>query len=768
MDMIVARLSTELAVKPSQIVAAVTLLDEGATVPFIARYRKEATDGLDDIQLRELESRLLYLRELEERKTAVMKNIEEQGKLTESLKQLILSAETKTRVEDLYRPYKQKRRTKAHIAKEAGLAPLADSLLQDPTQDPLQLAKTFLNPEHKITDEKQALDGAKQILMEQFAEDPELVGRLRDLAWESGLLTATVAPDKAQDDSKFRDYFEYQSALAKTPSHRALAIFRGRNEGVLQVGLMIPGQDDLPNAQAIGACEKAIADQFGVHNQGRAADKWLSECVRWAWKIKVKLHLEVELIARLRKMAEEDAIQVFSTNLRDLLLASPAGPKATIGLDPGIRTGVKVAVVDATGKLVDMDTIYPHQPRKDWNGALQCLALLVKKHDVELISIGNGTASRETDKLAGDLIRALKNPKLQKIVVSESGASVYSASEFASQELPDVDVSIRGAISIARRLQDPLAELVKIDPKAIGVGQYQHDVNQTQLAKMLDSVVEDCVNAVGVDVNTASAPLLAKISGLSKTLAANIVTLRDQQGPFKNRKALLKVPRLGEKAFEQAAGFLKIADGSNPLDASSVHPEAYPVVEKILAQSQKTLQSMIGDLRFLRALKPSDYTDEVFGLPTVTDIISELEKPGRDPRPEFKTAAFKDGVEKIGDLIEGMILEGAVTNVTQFGAFIDIGVHQDGLAHISELSDSFVKDPHTVVKAGEIVKVRVLEVDESRQRIALSLCLKPKQGEAQKGQSRPKQNTQKTQRPTQTAPAQNNAMASALAKAMKR
>ncbi|MDS4029804.1 MAG: Tex family protein [Candidatus Contendobacter sp.] len=712
-------LARELAVQERQIEATVALLDGGATVPFIARYRKEATGGLDDTQLRLLEERLGYLRELEERRGVILASIREQNKLTAELEAAILAADTKTRLEDLYLPYKPKRRTKAQIAREAGLAPLARGLLDDPTQAPEMLAAGFVDPEHGVPDVKAALDGARQILMEEFAETAELLAQLREVLWDNAVLHAQVMEGKTEEGAKFRDYFDYREAIRQIPSHRALALFRGRNEDILQLTLEIgdlaaPGPD-------LG--ERLVAARFGIRDEGRPADAWLRETARWAWKVKLLPHLETELKQRLREAAEEEAIQVFARNLRDLLLAAPAGARPTLGLDPGLRTGVKVAVVDATGKLVDTATIYPHVPRNQWDESLHVLAELCRRHRVELISIGNGTASRETDRLATELIQRHPELGLRKLVVSEAGASVYSASELAAREFPDVDVSLRGAVSIARRLQDPLAELVKIEPKAIGVGQYQHDVSQTRLARTLDAVVEDCVNAVGVEVNTASAPLLARVAGLNATLARNIVEYRDINGPFRRREQLLKVTRLGDKTFEQAAGFLRILGGDNPLDRSAVHPEAYPVVERILAASGRGLHEVLGNTAFLKTLEPARFADERFGPPTVRDIFAELEKPGRDPRPEFKTAAFKDGVEKLTDLQPGMVLEGVVTNVANFGAFVDIGVHQDGLVHISALADRFVKDPREVVKAGQLVKVKVLEVDLKRQRIALTMRL---------------------------------------------
>ncbi|MBS1219870.1 MAG: RNA-binding transcriptional accessory protein, partial [Proteobacteria bacterium] len=720
---IAQRIADELGVRLQQVDAAIQLLDEGSTVPFISRYRKEVTGALDDTQLCTLEERLIYLRELDERRAAVLKSIEEQGKLTPELTQAIAAADTKTRLEDLYAPYKQKRRTKAQIAREAGIEPLLDALLDDPALAPEILAKDYINTDAGFADTTTVLDGARQIFMERVSEDADLVGALRDQAWDNGRVTSTLIDGKQQDGAKFADYFEFSELINKVPSHRALAMFRGRGEGVLRVKLQVPGQDDLPSTNDMGIFDQRIAARYDIAERGRAADAWLATSVRWAWRIKLGMQIETELFMRLRESAEEEAIRVFGENLRDLLLAAPAGPRAVLGLDPGLRTGVKVVVVDQTGKLLDHTAIYPHVPKNQWDASLATLSALVKKHAVELISIGNGTASRETDKLAKELIA--KHPELHmtNVVVSEAGASVYSASALAAKEFPDLDVTLRGAMSIARRLQDPLAELVKIDPKAIGVGQYQHDVSQLRLARKLDAVVEDCVNAVGVEINTASVPLLTRVAGLSETLAQNIVNHREQHGAFHNRQQLLKVTRLGPKAFEQAAGFLRIRNGDNPLDASSVHPEAYPVVERILARSKLAMPELIGNTGLLKTLAANDYTDERFGEPTVRDILRELEKPGRDPRPEFKTATFKDGVESLKDLTPGMILEGAVTNVTNFGAFVDIGVHQDGLVHISMLADSYVKDPREVVKAGDVVKVKVLEVDIARQRIALTMRL---------------------------------------------
>ncbi|MCB1912855.1 MAG: RNA-binding transcriptional accessory protein [Zoogloeaceae bacterium] len=764
------RIADELGVASRQILAAVRLLDEGATVPFIARYRKEVTGALDDTQLRNLEERLGYLRELEERRATVLTSIEEQGKLTAELRETIENAETKQRLEDLYLPYKQKRRTKAQIAREAGIAPLAEALLADPQLSPEVEAANYLNGEAGFGDTKAVLDGARQILMEHFAEDATLLGQLREFLSDHGIVVASVVDGKQDEGAKFRDWFDFREPIVSMPSHRALALLRGRNEGVLRLQLGLDS-DPTDGSRTTGPspCEMRIAARFKVRDQGRPGDAWLRETVRWAWSVKISLHLELEMMSALRERAEEEAIRVFASNLKDLLLAAPAGPRATMGLDPGLRTGVKVAVVDATGKLLDTATIYPHEPRRDWNGALSTLASLARRHEVELIAIGNGTASRETDKLALELVKALPELHMTKIVVSEAGASVYSASELAAREFPALDVSLRGAVSIARRLQDPLAELVKIDPKSIGVGQYQHDLNQSRLARSLDAVVEDCVNAVGVDVNTASVPLLTRISGLNATLASNIVAHRDANGAFTSRKALLKVPRLGDKTFEQAAGFLRIMNGDNPLDASAVHPEAYPVVERILADVQKSARELIADANRLKQLDAAKYTDERFGLPTVQDILKELEKPGRDPRPEFKTATFRDGVEGLKDLTPGMMLEGVVTNVTNFGAFVDIGVHQDGLVHISALSNRFVKDPREVVKAGDVVKVKVLEVDLPRKRIALTMRMSDEPPRAGEGQppKRDSRAAQRTHKP-ESRPAPAGSMADALARALKR
>lgn len=718
-------IASELQARPEQVDSAIRLLDEGNTVPFIARYRKEVTGGLDDTQLRQLETRLVYLRELEERRATILKSIDDQGKLTEQLAGAINGTMSKTELEDLYLPYKPKRRTRGQIAIEAGLEPLADSLWQDPQQDPETLAASFVDADKGVADTKAALDGARYILMERFSEDAALLAKVRHYLWKNAHLVSKVVEGKEEEGAKFRDYFNHHEPIANVPSHRALAMFRGRNEGVLQLSLNADPQFD--EAPRESYCEQIIIDHLGLRLNNASADAWRKAVVNWTWRIKVLLHLETELMGTLRERAEDEAINVFARNMHDLLMAAPAGMRATMGLDPGLRTGVKVAVVDGTGKLVATDTIYPHTGLAAKAAAV--VAALCIKHNVELVAIGNGTASRETERFYLDVQRQFPEVKGQKVIVSEAGASVYSASELAAQEFPDLDVSIRGAVSIARRLQDPLAELVKIDPKSIGVGQYQHDVSQTQLARKLDAVVEDCVNAVGVDLNTASVPLLARVAGLTRLMAQNIVGWRDENGRFSNREQLLKVSRLGPKAFEQCAGFLRINHGDNPLDASTVHPEAYPVVERILAATRQSLQELMGNPTELRNLKASEFTDERFGVPTVTDIIKELEKPGRDPRPEFKTATFADGVETMNDLQPGMILEGSVTNVTNFGAFVDIGVHQDGLVHISSLADKFVDDPHKVVKAGDIVKVKVMEVDMQRKRIALTMRLDEQPGE---------------------------------------
>ncbi len=707
-------IATELNVKLQQVAAAIELLDGGATVPFISRYRKEVTGGLDDTQLRALEERLHYLREMNERRQTILKSISEQDKLTPELEKNILDADNKSLLEDLYLPYKPKRRTKAQIAKEAGLEPLAMQLLQDPTQDPTQLAATFIDAEKNVATSDDALEGARHILMELFAEDASLLGELRDFLWEHGVIKSEVCKGKETEGAKFADYFTYSEAVKKIPSHRALALFRGQREEILSVNLTL--EEDKENH-----CKQKIQQQFNIRDNKRPADAWLVETAAWTWRIKLFLKFELESMTRLRESAEEEAIKVFANNLKHLLMAAPAGSRVTLGLDPGLRTGVKVVVVDGTGKLLAHTAIFPHAPRNDWDMSIKLLAKLCTEHKVDLVSIGNGTASRETDKLVQDLKKRHPELKLNSIVVSEAGASVYSASELAAKEFPTLDVSYRGAVSIGRRLQDPLAELVKIDPKSIGVGQYQHDVNQVKLSRTLHAVMEDCVNAVGVDVNTASAPLLACIAGLNETVANNIVNFRDANGAFKTRQQLKKVPRLGEKAFEQAAGFLRIINGENPLDASAVHPEAYVVVERILTKQQKTMRDIVGNSKLIKALNAADYTDAHFGLPTVTDIFRELEKPGRDPRPEFKTAEFKEGMETLADLRPGMMLEGVVTNVANFGAFVDIGVHQDGLVHVSMLADRFVKDPNEVVKVGDIVKVKVLEVDIPRKRISLTM-----------------------------------------------
>ena len=712
-------IAQELNFRDSQILAAIQLLDDGNTIPFIARYRKEATGGLDDTQLRHFETRLIYLRELEDRRQTILKSIEEQGKLTDELRDKIQATQSKTELEDLYLPFKPKRRTKGQIAIEAGLEPLADLLWNEPKTVPETTALDYVNAEKGVADVKAALDGARYILMERFAEDAGLLAKVRDYLSKNALIVSKVIEGKEAEGAKFQDYFDHQELLKNVPSHRALAMFRGRNEGILQLSLNADPEAEEGTRQSY--CEEIIRDYLGVRFTGQPADKWREQVIAWTWKIKVALHLETELMATLREKAEDEAIDVFARNLTALLMAAPAGAKNTMGLDPGLRTGVKVAVVDNTGKLLATDTIYPHTGQME--RAMLSVFQLIKQHNVELIAIGNGTASRETERFAKDVIKEIKEHKPQTVVVSEAGASVYSASELAAQEFPDLDVSLRGAVSIARRLQDPLAELVKIEPKAIGVGQYQHDVNQSQLARKLDAVVEDCVNAVGVDLNTASVPLLARVAGMTKTIAQNIVTYRDENGRFDSREQLKKVPRLGPKAFEQCAGFMRIAAGNNPLDASGVHPETYPVVEKILQATEQSIQDLMGNAGLVRQLDAKQFTDEQFGLPTVQDIFKELEKPGRDPRGEFKTATFAEGVEEITDLKAGMILEGTVTNVTNFGAFVDIGVHQDGLVHISSLSDKFVEDPHQVVKTGDVVKVKVLEVDVARRRIALTMRL---------------------------------------------
>ena len=757
-------IAAELTVQPQQILAAIQLLDDGNTIPFIARYRKEATGGLDDTQLRHFETRLIYLRELEERRQTILKSIEEQGKLTDELRDKIYATQSKTELEDLYLPYKPKRRTKGQIAIEAGLEPLADLLWNEPKNDPESTALSFVNADKGVTDTKVALDGARYILMERFAEDAGLLAKVRDYLAKNAVIVSKVIEGKETEGAKFQDYFDHQELLKNVPSHRALAMFRGRNEGILQLSLN--ADPDAEEGSRQSYCEEIIRDYLDVRFTGQPADKWREQVIAWTWKIKVSLHLETELMASLREKAEEEAIDVFARNLTALLMAAPAGAKSTMGLDPGLRTGVKVAVVDNTGKLLDTTTIYPHTGREA--EAQVAIFSLIRKHNVELIAIGNGTASRETERFAKEVIKEIKENKPQTVVVSEAGASVYSASEFAANEFPNLDVSLRGAVSIARRLQDPLAELVKIEPKAIGVGQYQHDVNQTQLARKLDAVVEDCVNAVGVDLNTASAPLLARVAGMTKTLAQNIVEYRDENGRFESRAELKKVPRLGPKAFEQCAGFMRIAGGKNPLDASGVHPEAYPVVEKILQATVQSIQDLMGNTGVVRQLDAKQFIDEQFGLPTVQDIFKELEKPGRDPRGEFKTAVFAEGVEEITDLKPGMVLEGTVTNVTNFGAFVDIGVHQDGLVHISSLSDKFVEDPHQVVKTGDIVKVKVLEVDVPRKRVALTMRLDESavknDGKSDRTLSaRPRGNTQREERSSRG----NNAMGNAFADALK-
>jgi protein Tex len=767
MSMIVNTIATEIAAKPAQVSAAMQLLDDGATVPFIARYRKEATGGLDDSQLRHLEQRLTYLRELEDRRQVIIRTIDEQGKLSPELKQQLLEADNKTRLEDLYLPYKAKRRTKGQMAIEAGLLPLADNIQQQPDLDPEIQAHAFINSDAGYSDSKAVLEGVKYILMERFAEDANLLAQLRRHLAQHAQLKSTVVAGKEQEGAKFRDYFAHSESWKNIPSHRALAMFRGRNEGVLALQLVPDSNEETAHA----ICQQMVADHFNISDKGRAADSFLRTAVQWTWKVKLHLHLENDLLSELREKAEIEAINVFARNLKDLLMAAPAGMQRTLALDPGLRTGVKVTAIDETGKLLAHSTIFPHAPQNLWDKSVRTLSLLCQQHKITLIAIGNGTASRETDKLAADVIKALPESNIQKVMVSEAGASIYSASELAAAEFPNLDVSLRGAVSIGRRLQDPLAELVKIEPKAIGVGQYQHDVNQSLLTRSLDAVVEDCVNAVGVDLNTASAALLTKVAGLNKTLAQNIIQFRDSNGRFNERKQLLKVPRLGPKAFEQAAGFLRINDGSNPLDASSVHPEAYPLVEKILRTQQKTVEQVIGNSSFLTSINAAEFADENFGIPTISDILKELEKPGRDPRPEFKTANFKDGVETLKDLKPGMLLEGVVTNVTNFGAFVDIGVHQDGLVHISSLTDKFVSDPHQVVKAGDIVKVKVLDVEVERKRIALTMRLdeQPVAKAAQpttKQQSR-KPTTARAQKPQENNAAMGNAFADAFAKLKK-
>ncbi|WP_406175989.1 Tex family protein [Streptomyces sp. NBC_00996] len=773
------RIAEELGVRERQVKAAVDLLDGGSTVPFIARYRKEATEMLDDAQLRTLEERLRYLRELEERRAAILDSVREQGKLTAEVEAQIRGAETKARLEDIYLPFKPKRRTKAQIAREAGLEPLAEGLLGDPSVDPLAAAAAFLDADKGVADPQAALDGARSILTERFSEDADLIGELRERMWVRGRLAAKVRDGKEEAGAKFADYFDFAEPFKELPSHRILAMLRGEKEEVLDLVLEPEEPSEQPGPSSY---EGIVAHRFAIADRGRPADKWLTDTVRWAWRTRILVHLGIDLRLRLRTAAEDEAVNVFAANLRDLLLAAPAGTRATLGLDPGFRTGVKVAVVDATGKVVATDVIYPHVPANKWDEAIAKLARLAKEHAVELIAIGNGTASRETDKLAAELITKHPELKLTKVMVSEAGASVYSASAFASQELPDMDVSLRGAVSIARRLQDPLAELVKIDPKSIGVGQYQHDLSEVKLSRSLDAVVEDCVNGVGVDVNTASAPLLARVSGITSGLAENIVAHRDANGPFRSRTALKSVARLGPKAYEQCAGFLRIRGGDDPLDASSVHPEAYPVVRRMVKTAGSEVASLIGNTGVLRSMRPDDFVDETFGLPTVTDILKELEKPGRDPRPAFKTATFKEGVEKISDLASGMVLEGVVTNVAAFGAFVDVGVHQDGLVHVSAMSKTFVKDPRDVVKPGDIVKVKVLDIDIPRKRISLTLRLDdeaaaPAQeggGRPQRGGRPPQQRGQQRQGrgggsggggSRQAPPPANSAMADALRRA---
>ncbi|CAN5262577.1 Tex family protein [soil metagenome] len=720
------QIADELGVREQQVEAAITLLDDGATVPFVARYRKEVTGALDDAQLRTLEERLNYLRELEERRAAILKSVREQGKLDAALEAAILAADSKGRLEDVYLPFKPKRRTKAESAKEAGLEPLAELLLTQPEHDPQTAAAPFINADKQVADAAAALDGARAILVERFAEDADLIGTLREKMWSEGVLTSKLRDGKKDAGAKFSDYFDFSEPLHKLPSHRILAMFRGEKEEMLDLQMQPEAIASTP--ATVNSYESRIMQRFGITERGRPGDRWLAETARWAWRTKIQVHLNIDLRMRLWTAAEQEAVRVFASNLRDLLLAAPAGARATMGLDPGFRSGVKVAVADATGKVVATSTVYPHEPQRRWDEALAILGKLAREHRVELISIGNGTASRETDKLAIELVKLLPEQKMSKIVVSEAGASVYSASAFASEELPELDVTLRGAVSIARRLQDPLAELVKIDPRSIGVGQYQHDLGEAKLSRSLDAVVEDCVNAVGVDANTASAPLLARVSGIGSGLAQSIVQHRDANGPFKSRKALQEVPRLGPKAFEQCAGFLRIANGEDPLDASGVHPEAYPVVRRILAATKSDIKALIGNTDVLRQVKPQAFADETFGLPTVTDILRELEKPGRDPRPAFKAAVFKEGVETLKDLKAGMVLEGAITNVAAFGAFADIGVHQDGLIHISAMSKAFIKDPREVVKPGDIVRVKVLEVDVPRKRISLTLRLDDETG----------------------------------------
>ncbi|MET0710481.1 MAG: Tex family protein [Tardiphaga sp.] len=766
---IIRQIAEELGVREQQVSATVELLDGGATVPFVARYRKEVTGELDDTQLRNLEERLNYLRELEARRLVILDSVKEQGKLDDKVLAAIMAADSKGRLEDIYLPFKPKRRTKAEIAKEAGLEPLSELLLTEPQNDPQAVAAPFVDAEKQVADAAAALDGARAILVERFAEDADLIGALREQVWSSGLLTSTARKGKRTEGEKFKDYFEFSQALSKLPSHRILAMFRGEKEEILDLQMLPEPVSATP--AAVSSHEMKIMQRFFISDQGRPGDKWLVETARWAWRTKIQVHLNIDLRMRLWTAAETEAVRVFASNLRDLLLAAPAGAKVTMGLDPGFRSGVKVAVIDATGKVVDTTAVYPHEPQRQWDASLATLGKLAVKHKVELIAIGNGTASRETDKLAMELVKLLPDLKMAKIVVSEAGASVYSASAFASEELPELDVTLRGAVSIARRLQDPLAELVKIDPKAIGVGQYQHDLGESKLAKSLDAVVEDCVNAVGVDANTASAPLLARVSGIGSGLAQSIVQHRDANGPFKSRKALKEVPRLGPKAFEQCAGFLRISDGEDPLDRSGVHPEAYPIVRKILAATKSDIKALIGNAEILRTVQPKAYVDETFGLPTVTDILKELEKPGRDPRPAFRAAVFMEGVEKLSDLKPGMILEGTVTNVAAFGAFVDIGVHQDGLVHISAMSHTFIKDPREVVKSGDIVKVKVLEVEVARKRIALTLRMddavgpKADRPQADRGPRVNERQKMSSSAPGKSEPAMGGAFAEALRRA---
>ncbi|AYO15941.1 RNA-binding transcriptional accessory protein [Vibrio owensii] len=759
-------IAQELNVRPEQVNAAVTLIDDGNTVPFIARYRKEVTGGLDDTQLRTLDSRLSYLRELDDRRQTILKSIQEQGKLTPELEQEITQADSKTRLEDLYLPYKPKRRTKGQIAIEAGLEPLADQLWNHPQTEPESEASKYLDADKGVADTKAALDGARAIIMERIAEDANLLEKIRGHLNRNAEMGARVVEGKEQEGEKFKDYFNHNEPLSKVPSHRALAMLRGRNEGFLTLAMNADPEQEEGARQSY--CETIIADHYGVTLSSAPADTWRKQVISWAWRIKVSMHMETELMGAMKERAEIEAIEVFATNLKDLLMAAPAGPRATLGLDPGLRTGSKIAIVDPTGKVLATETIYPHPPQKQYDKSAQIVDQLVRKYNVDLIAIGNGTASRETDSFVADVIKR-GNLKVQKIIVSEAGASVYSASELAAKEFPNLDVSLRGAVSIARRLQDPLAELVKIDPKSIGVGQYQHDVSQSMLAKRLDAIVEDCVNAVGVDVNTASAALLTRVAGLSSTIAQNIVDFRDENGRFEARTTLKKVPRLGPKAFEQCAGFLRIMDGKNPLDASAVHPEAYPVVKAISEKNNKDIKALIGDSSFLKGLHAVDYTDDNFGVPTITDIIKELDKPGRDPRPEFKTATFAEGVNSVSDLEPGMILEGVVSNVANFGAFVDIGVHQDGLVHISALTDRFVSDPREVVKAGDIVKVKVMEVDVQRKRIGLSMRMNDEPGQdnrSQRSSAAPRRNDQPQRRqPRRDDSSSNSAMGGAFAAA---